>query len=545
MKHEFPTRQNVLKNSGAYFESRNSATLGVKATVEGFHTAKTVATPVLLAAVVGVNDPPTLMTQAEITTLGDPFTREILLRGEYPLTLSALVRAIETTSSEEAVFPIRKMFLVAEGGQFRLSNPKFELNARLVFTWQKADSAHPDLLLSTVAVANSEASLLQLIAWSDIDGAFHFFERRHGVWGWAGNSFHALRAPSRGKGPFDGHINGGLVMKELKFPWAHWHSQSSSIPREAFHPDSEFLTNPLFATVDNAEVLESIVKSGITRWTKSRLSAESSSGILKNVSSYFNQIMTPTSVNLISTSQEFRRVRGRTLKLPSSFFIDIDGLELALSQIDPFSDAIPSARIEVDGNLYSDATLGLEMIVPSEDRTISVEGDTHFCFLVPERAFEDFEVVKQLLEKGIISPRFLLSLLMVDFQNPVHSDRRAELVKYCPVDLSEGKSLEALFISSIKQANAFEGSAEAEFLSYWHEPNLLERVHEDLYGFFSGIQDFVSSAGGVTLLVRLADFRKSLFRKRILDEFCPTTSRLGKSLGGEVVIRKNGVINEA
>ena len=545
MKHTFPTRQNVLKDTGAHFDSRHLAPLGMKAATEGFNAAGAAITPVLLAAVVRVNDPPTPMTQAEITALGDPFTREILLRGGYPLTLSALVEAIETISSGGVAFPIRKMFLVAEGGQFRLSNPSFELNARLVFTWQKSDSTPPDFLLSTVAVANSEASLLQLIAWSDVDGAFHFFERKHGVWGWAGNSFHALRAPSRGQGPFDSHINGGLVMKELKFPWAHWHSQSSSIPKEAFPPDSEFLTNPLFAGVNNAEVLENIVKNGVTRWTKSRLSAESSGGGLKNALAYFHQIVTPTSANLTSTSLEFGRVRGNTLKLPSSFFVDTDGLELGVSRIDPFSDAIPGARIEVDGDLYSDAVLDLQMMVPSEDGTASVEGDTHFCFLVPERAFEDVEVAKQLLESGIISPRFLLSLLMVDFQNPVRSDRRAELVKYCPVDLNEGESLESLFISSIEQVNAIQGSAEAEFLSYWHEANLLERIHDDLSGFFFGIQDFVSSAGGVTLLVKFAEFRKCLFRKRLLNEFRSTTSQLGKVLGGEVVIGKNGIVNEA
>lgn len=544
MRHTFPTRQNVLKEVEAYLESRHLAPLGMTTAAETLDAVRAEEIPVLLAAVVGVNDPPTRMTKAEITELGDPFTREILLRGSYPLTLSALVEAIETMSGGIA-FPIRKMFLVAEGGQFRLSNPRFELNARLVFTWQKGDSTPPDLLLSTVAVANSEASLLQLIAWSDVDQAFHFFERQHGVWGWAGNSFHALRQPSRGQGPFDSHINGGLVMKELKFPWAHWHSQSSSIPREAFPPDSEFHSNPLFARVDNAEVLENIVKSGVARWTKSRLSAESSRGALKNAWAYFRQIVTPTSANLISTSLEFRRVRGNTLKLPSSFFFDTDGLELGVSRIDPFSDAIPGGRIEVDGDLYADAVRDLEMMVPSDGGTTSVEGDTHFCFLVPERAFEDVEVAKQLLENGIISPRFLLSLLMVDFQNPVRSDRRARLVKYCPVNLNEGESLETLFVSSVEQANASEDSEEAEFLSYWHEANLLERIQADLARFFFGIQDFVSSASGVTLLVKLAEFRKSFFRKRLLNEFRSTTSQLGKALGGEMTISKNGIINEA
>ena len=543
MRQTFPTRQNVLKKVEARITSGHLAPFDRSTTAEALGAAREEEIPLLLAAVVGINDPPTPMTKAEILKLGDPFTSEILLRGTYPLTLSALVTAVEKIQGGNA-FPIRKLFLVAEGGQFRLSHPRFELNARMVFTWQKSDSTPPDLLLSTVAATNSDASLLQLIAWSDMDRAFHFFERKHGAWGWAGNSFHALREPSRGQGPFDSHINGGLVMKELKFPWAHWHSMSSSIPREAFPSNSEFHTDPLFGTIDNAELLENIVKGGVARWTKSRLSADSSGSALKNAPTYIRQIVTPTSANLISTSLEFERVRRSTLKLPSSFFFDTDGLELGVLRIDAFSDAIPGGRIEVDGDLYSDAVRDLEMLVPSEDATTSVEGDTHFCFLVPERAFEDVEVARQLLENGIISPRFLLSLLMVDFQNPVRSDRRAELLKYCPENLNVGESLENMFISSVEQANASKSSAEAEFLSYWRETNLLEKIHADLSKFFFGIQAFVSSAEGVKLLVKLAEFRKGFFRKQLLNEFQSTTSKLGKVIGGKVTISKNGTIHE-
>lgn len=41
------------------------------------------------------------------------------------------------------------------------------------------------------------------------------------MWASAGSCNHALDEPARGKGPVDGHINGNLVMKELKAPWAH------------------------------------------------------------------------------------------------------------------------------------------------------------------------------------------------------------------------------------------------------------------------------------------------------------------------------------
>ena len=158
MKETFPTRQNVLKEIVGFLERADLGAVSGEAFAENVDTERAEEIPNLLAAVVGINNPPTPMSLREINELGDSFTREILLKGHNPLTLSTLVQAIGTISGD-LTFPIRKMFLVAEGGQFRLSNPSFELNARLVFTWQKSDSSPPDLLLSTVAVADSAAYL--------------------------------------------------------------------------------------------------------------------------------------------------------------------------------------------------------------------------------------------------------------------------------------------------------------------------------------------------------------------------------------------------
>lgn len=37
-----------------------------------------------------------------------------------------------------------------------------------------------------------------------------------GSWVWHGNSLHAFAPDTRGKGVFDGHVSGSLVMKELR-----------------------------------------------------------------------------------------------------------------------------------------------------------------------------------------------------------------------------------------------------------------------------------------------------------------------------------------
>ncbi len=178
--------------------------------------------PLLFAFQHGKDNQPRPMSEHEIRELGDAFTQRVLLTSAtIPVTLGDLITAIEASAGPAKL--IRKMFLVDEGAMPHQVNPDFALNTRLVFSWQETSQTAPDILLSTVPSTDDPTALLQLIAWSDTNQAFHFFERDHEriAWGWAGSSFDALVSPTRGKGPFDSHINGGLVMKELKAPWTH------------------------------------------------------------------------------------------------------------------------------------------------------------------------------------------------------------------------------------------------------------------------------------------------------------------------------------
>ena len=92
------------------------------------------------------------MTPAEISLLGDVFTRNTLTNGNPPLTLRALVAAID--SVQGPALPIRHMFLIAEGAHFRNAAPPLELNARLAFTWRASTETPVDVLVSTVAAAD-------------------------------------------------------------------------------------------------------------------------------------------------------------------------------------------------------------------------------------------------------------------------------------------------------------------------------------------------------------------------------------------------------
>lgn len=515
IKIKFNTRQTVSRRMDALkFPSRSSTLESLES-----DTDLEAETPKLFSFVMGIDAHPRPMPPAEVEALGDAFTQHILLKGAIPHTLQELINAIEAIKPPDA-FTIRKMFLVAEGGQHHINNPAFELNARIVFTWQKSNAHPPDIMLSTVPVLDHPDSLLQLIGWSQKDQAFHFFERKNRVWAWAGNSFHALNPLSRGQGPFDSHINGALVMKELKLPWAHWHSQNSTIPRANFDSQSEFNTKPPFAVLNGAEELEAIVKTGVRRWLKTRIQSDIKNAEFTNLPTYLRQIVAPTTVNLISSSTEFHRAERVTILLPSTFFFDLDGLEFALSEIDMFNEAIPGEKLEINGALYKQKALELNMNVTSEDN-IQLKGDTHFCFLVPERAFEDTEAAKQLVEQKIISAKLLLCILLVDLSNPVDSDKRAALMQYCPesVPLQAGKfTFDEVWVQNISAAGKAAGSLEAEFLSYWNEADIVTRAAKELRAYFNNVQQRLSDPVYVEKLMRLAEYRKGVFKRRKLEE---------------------------
>ena len=524
MKTRFPSRQVVAwsrsSDPGVDGDDRFSAR------ILGIDDEPAESPSNLFRFVVGADTNRTAMSRADAEALGDLFSQEILLKGSKPLTLRALDDAIAALS--EPALPLKHMFLVAEGAQFVAAGTPFELNARLVFTWQESSARPVDIMLSTVPAANDETSLLQLIAWSEPAKAFQFYERTGGTWVWAGSSFHALQSPSRGQGPFDSHINGGLVMKELKAPWTHWHSMSGTISRDVFGAASDFNQDPLFASLDGAEQLEQIVRAGLRRWTKGRVAAHLQQGELQNLRDYMRQLLWCTSVNLVSSSDGFGSNEAE-FDLPSSFFYDVDAIGAVARKLNPPLEKIPGDPFKVNAKLYR---AGIEAagiaVLDLEPATTRVPGDTNFAFLVPERAFEDLVVVNELIAREVLSPRLALCLLMVDFSNPVFSPARALLLRNVPGTVPAGNgggALDQLFVNAARQ-NIAAGSPEGEFLSLWDRDDLVERITELLANFRSAVEARLTAADGVADVIALAESRRDVVRKlRTLAEFRSTMAQ--------------------
>lgn len=442
----------------------------------------------------------------------DPFWNAVLAPGARPQTLRALREALGDR------VPVERSYVVGEGAQLPadVGRAQSARDLRLIVTRADPD-AQPDVLVATAPRLDDAVVFLQVIGWDGSAGAYQFYERRHGAWVWAGSSFDALSPGSRRKGPFDSHVNGGLNMKEMKAPWLHWHSQSAEIRDAVLADEDPLLRHELWTARSHANRFElEVVRPGIRRWTRSRLERSLASGRLEGFRIFFRHLATTTTVNLVSTLQESRILDATVrLLLPTSFFLDADALFGAIG-LEP--DIQPVA---LDGARYAACLRRFD--VHLSDGTRRFDGDTHFAFAVPERAFEDLVVVEELLARGIVSDRLAAAILMVDFSNPIFSARRERLRAHVPDVATPGDAaaLERAVVASLERAPETRdaGTPEAELAGWLRDPQWRTNATRAMEAFFEAVANRLVSDAGVDDLFALADSRRREFRRRPLAEF--------------------------
>lgn len=483
--------------------------------------------------VLGLDRVPRPIEDAEAATLlGDPFAELLLKRGRFPPSLDELLAALDDVADDPAGLPEQQCFLVADGGQIAWTPATADLNRQMRFVLARARDGDTRLLISSSTVSNSTSQFIQLVAWDEGNGVYNYYERRGGTWLWAGNSRHALAPETRGRGPFDSHVNGSLVMKELRQPWNGWHGMNASIQDTVLAPEDPLRTAPLFRDRVSAHELEtSVVRPGVERWNRARIAAATASGSeFTDVRYFMRQILDTTTVNLASSSQQSDQLDDNaTLTLPATFFLNVEAL------LDAIGLAPNIDNVVVPGRLYRQSLRRYDFTLT--DGSYRQPGDSFFAFLIPEPAFEDLNVLALLLRQRIISRRFAACLLMVDFPNPIFSERRRRLLAHVPdaaplTDRAGGPArtdLEARFVAAVEASGQPANSPEEEFLANWRLPaaswqRTFEARVEDYFGQLTGLAD---SNAGFDGWVRLAESRRREFRRRPLAEFrltLPTTS---------------------
>jgi hypothetical protein len=445
-----------------------------------------------------------------------------------------LLAAVDALAGTPDALPDQLVFLVADGGHVPWSPETDQLARFFRFAVARGRGDFPLLISSSTAIdSDVNGAFLQVLGWDAANERFHYYERLDGTFFWAGMSHHALEDATRGRGPFDSHVNGSMVMKELRAPWIHWHAPQAGINEEALAPDDRLRDEPLFKSRVTAERLETeVVRPGIRRWNEARVrAAVGADGVWRRVPHFLRQAVTDTTVNLASSDTSSRLLTDDSvLRPPLSFFLNRDTLfdTLGLVPDDP-----SVADIAVPGGLYLRCLERFD--VHRSDGSVRVEGDSHFAFLTPEPAFEDTHLVDACVQAGLLTPRFVACLSMTDFTNPVFSERRAALLRYVPDEVGGADvagALEARFVDALRAAVAsgeggagVDDSPEREFLSNWEADDFEAAFVGRITEYFLALKAGMAEPDVVDGWFRLMEYRRRRFRRRPLAEFELTTPR--------------------
>jgi hypothetical protein len=469
-------------------------------------------------------NPSGAMTDDEVDRLlNDPFATLVLRTGTFPRSLAELLSALDAHNGAPDGLPDTSSFLVAEGGQIPFEDGQNKGGSRLIVV--RGRDGKPELMVNVLAPPGvsprAKDLLLEVIAWDPKNKTFHFYQRQSGKWFWCGQSDMALVAPTRGEGPFDSHVNGYVVMKELKPPWVHWHGPDLQITETAYAPDDPMISDALFLTKDFAFNFEDqVIRPLARRWNDARFAKAVVNGVLEHFDQYARQLLDATSANLISTHKEWSQIgTGEDLEdVPPTFLADIESLVGTIGlavDVPPlvFSRERYQALAELHGLAVRDPRLSIDR-----------PGDVPFCFTVPERAFEDVLALEALLHNRILSPRLAAALLMVDFANPVGSRRRTTLLAHMPASVNTANpDLDNIVVATIQGAadNTAADSPEREFLANWQlGPDAWMDAYADrLESYFVAIRSRLDTDDGTDDIFRLAESRRRQFRQRPLSEF--------------------------
>jgi hypothetical protein len=496
--------------------------------------------------VVGEDTAPRRLTAEEASReLGDPFAVLLLLRGVFPRTGGEVLAALDRAGSEADALGRQMVFLVGEGSQIPFSPDTASVQRNLRFLVTRGSGPEgPDVLLSSF---HPDEGDVELMAWDRRSGGFNFYRTvgANSAWVFAGNSRHALVDPTQGKGPFESHQSGNVLMKELRAPWIHWDSPDAEVLPSVFAGDDPLREHPWFREKEpqgafTCEV--SVARPSIERWTKARFAAlVAQEGTVDRPPRVMRQLLETPTVNLISSPARSRdAVAAARVELPETFFVDAEALKLL---------GLPPPRFAVEGRLYGRSLRSFQVRLTDDDG-FARPGDTHFAFVVPERAFEDHAVLAEAVRVGLISHRLAACLVMTDFPNPVFSTRRAALLRHVPATatIQGGQSSFSVEMAEAILAAA-EGSAadsaEREFAERWAAGDAWREEFGRLLGaYFRAVDGKLKTQEGFDAYYQLAESRRDQVRRLPIFE-SPLLFARTNIPSATRVMRRDGTVIEA
>jgi hypothetical protein len=304
-------------------------------------------------------------------------------------------------------------------------------------------------------------------------------------------------------------------MKELKRPWLNWDSPDVHIFGTAFAADDDRSQHAWFKNKEpgGAYAFEfEVARPAMMRWAKTRFNTLlANGGVVDRPARILQQLVDTSTVNLVSSKRESATAAASSalLALPPTLFVDADAFaEVGLEGPPQFG---------VVGNLYATSLKTFDCRLEDGQEFVQ-EGETHFAFVIPERAFEDQAVLQQGIRVGLVSKRLAACLLMTDFPNPIFSDRRSSLLRHVPATatISNGTSTfsEEMANAILEAADSSpNGSPEREFTDLWNVGEDFKETFDGLLRrYYEAVSGRLLSQEGFDDYFRLAESRRQRVR---------------------------------
>lgn len=449
--------------------------------------------------------------------LGDAFATLLLTQGVFPRTPQETLEKLSRAAIAGGFALPRKpaFFVLGEGSHLPVSDETKGVNrsVRFVAAFGSGDDG-PDILISAF---HPEHDDVELMAWDRRAGGFNFYRTvgPNSAWVFAGNSAHAVAPATEGKGPFESHRSGNFLMKELRAPWVNWHTQDDRIDASIFPAGDARGEHPWFVNKVPQGALAcelEVARPCIERWTAARFrTLVGRGGTVQRPARIMEQILDTPTVNLISSSTRNADIAAVSeVDLPNTFFVDSEALNKMLGLRKPAAFAVAPA-------VYAQSLQTFDVAL-DDRRGFRQPGDTHFVFVVPERAFEDQVVVREAIRIGLLSDRFTASLLMTDFANPVFSARRRSLLRHVPASatITGGQSEFSEEMAGAIVAAAADsppGSPEREFEERWATGDAWRDAFDTLLSdYFDAVRARLADQDGFDAVFRLAESRRNRVR---------------------------------
>lgn len=479
--------------SGSWFASVQGQTEQIAASCQPLVAGK------IYRHIEGIDNCVIPMSDTEIQELTDPFALALLRKNIFPDNPQEISEAI---ANSDLGF-VRNSYVGAVMGQVPTTAFSKEdyRGVSFIVTWGQDENNA--LIMMTVIPPSDEAEASEIMSFDLRTQKYNYYElvrsqkgsdeKSPHVWAWAGNSTFARKPETAGKGCFTCHHNGIPIFKELEFPWNNWHSQRAFLSSASVQ--TKVATESFFQLRRGAEIFENVIRASFQQYYQNlfaeRTRKAGMTTYVSEVDEMLRHLTSTTTVNLKSTDvqgdpKSTGPADGDIYGVPPSdtFLSDTLFNDVLRMDYSPLSVTLDRDDYEAYLKKYNFTLLGTSGIGREEPVTNRYEGTSYFAYFVPQVPPEDVYVTQLLLRSGIITEKFAGSLLMVDFKNPLFSEKRGSLQKYAE-EVKSGtvvngvSSVPTDFVNKIKATgakacqldNIDNCTAEEQFLYTWELPD--------------------------------------------------------------------------